>query len=93
MMGPDTKEKVDVRLKRIAGQVAGVQRMVEDDRYCVDVLLQISAVRAALAKVGNVLLESHIRTCVSGAFEGRDAEDRSAKIDELIRVFEKNCNC
>lgn len=93
MMSPDTKEKVEARLKRVAGQMSGIQKMVEDDRYCIDVLMQISAARAALAKVSKMLLESHIQTCVTGAFESDDEDDRTAKIAELVRVFEKNCNC
>ncbi|QED26761.1 metal-sensitive transcriptional regulator [Microvenator marinus] len=93
MMSPDTKEKIEARLKRVAGQVSGIQKMVEDDRYCIDVLMQISAARAALAKVSKMLLESHIQTCVTGAFESDDEDDRTAKIAELVRVFEKNCNC
>ncbi|NVB38044.1 metal-sensitive transcriptional regulator [Pseudenhygromyxa sp. WMMC2535] len=90
MMDPQTKGKVEARLKRVAGQVAGVQRMVEDDRYCIDVLLQISAARAALAKVGKILLESHVRTCVKSAFESEDDQKRDAKIAELIQVFDKH---
>ena len=90
-MGPETKQSVESRLNRIAGQVAGIQRMVEQDRYCVDILLQIAATRAALAKVGKLLLDSHIHTCVVGAFENHDEADREAKIAELIRVFDKNC--
>lgn len=93
MMSPDTKEKIEARLKRVSGQVSGIQKMVEDDRYCIDVLMQISAARAALAKVSKMLLESHIQTCVTGAFESDDEDDRTAKIAELVRVFEKNCNC
>ncbi len=93
MMTPDTKENVEARLRRVVGQVSGIQRMVEDDRYCVDVLMQISAARAALAKVSKMLLESHIQTCVTDAFESDDEADRAAKIDELVRVFEKNCSC
>lgn len=93
MMDSETKSKVEARLKRVAGQVAGVERMVEGDRYCVDVLLQISAARAALAKVSKILLESHIRTCVRDAFESEDEDERAAKIAELTRVFDKNCNC
>lgn len=92
-MSPDTKEKVGARLRRVAGQVAGVQRMVADERYCVDVLMQISAARAALAKVSALLLESHIQTCVTGAFASDDPRDRASKIEELVRVFEKNCSC
>lgn len=93
MMSTETKEKVEARLKRVAGQVSGIERMVEDDRYCVDVLMQISAARAALAKVSKMLLESHIETCVTEAFESDDEHDRAAKIEELVRVFDKNCSC
>jgi DNA-binding FrmR family transcriptional regulator len=90
MMSQETKEKVEARIKRLTGQVFGIQRMIDEDRYCIDVLMQISAVRAALAKVSKMLLESHIHTCVTGAFESDDADDRAAKIEELVRVFEKN---
>ena len=69
--------KLAARLKRIEGQVSGVRRMVEEDRYCVDVLMQISATRAALAKVSQILLENHINTCVREAFES--SNKRSAK--------------
>ena len=92
-MDAQTKKKIEARLKRVAGQVGGIERMVAEDRYCVDVLMQIAAARAALAKVSALLLESHLTTCVIGAFEGDDEEDRAAKIAELRRVFEKNCRC
>ncbi|WP_428268002.1 metal-sensitive transcriptional regulator [Haliangium sp.] len=91
MMNAKTKNDVERRLSRIVGQIAGVQRMVAEDRYCVDILMQISAVRAALAKASTLLLESHIQTCVTGAFESDDPGDRAAKIDELVRVFDKHC--
>ncbi len=93
MLNTKTKPPVEARLKRIAGQIAGIQRMVEDDRYCVDVVLQISAARAALAKVSKLMLDQHIQTCVTSAFDGKDAKNRQAKIDELLKVFDKNCNC
>jgi DNA-binding FrmR family transcriptional regulator len=93
MMDPETRDQVDRRLKRIAGQVAGIQRMVTDDRYCVDILMQVAAVRAALGKVSQLVLDSHIQTCVSEAFESGDPSDREAKIAELIRVFDRNCRC
>lgn len=67
--------------------------MIDDDRYCVDVLMQISAVRAALAKVSKVLLGAHIQHCVVGAFESQNAKEREQKIEELLKIFEKNCNC
>ena len=89
-MTAETKDNVESRLNRVAGQIAGIQRMVAGDRYCVDVLMQISAVRAALGKVSKIMLESHIQTCVTGAFESEDQGDRSAKIEELVRVFDKS---
>ena len=91
MMNEKTKRSVEGRLQRVAGQVAGIQRMVDEDRYCIDVLIQISAARAALAKAGQMLLESHIHTCVSGAFQSKDEADRKTKIEELVKVFEKHC--
>ena len=74
-----TKEQLLARLSRIEGQVRGVQRMVEDDRYCVDVLTQISAVQAALDKVALGLLDDHARHCVTGA-EADDKEERTAEL-------------
>lgn len=92
-MDQDTRLAIEARLKRAAGQVAGVQRMVDEQRYCVDVLTQIAAARAALARVGKLLLDSHVRSCVRQAFERDDPADRDTKIDELLRLFDKNCNC
>jgi DNA-binding FrmR family transcriptional regulator len=91
VLNESQKSDVEARLRRISGQVEGVQRMVISDRYCVDVLTQIAAARAALAKVSKLLLESHIQTCVASAFESDDEAARQDKIDELVRVFEKNC--
>ena len=74
-----TKEQLLARLSRIEGQVRGVQRMVEEDRYCVDVLTQISAVQAALDKVALGLLDDHARHCVIGG-EADDKEERTAEL-------------
>ena len=65
-MKPDTRAKIDARLSRIAGQVAGLQKMVQEDRYCVDVLTQLAAIRSALDAVGVELLTRHLETCVAG---------------------------
>jgi CsoR family transcriptional regulator, copper-sensing transcriptional repressor len=65
-MEDQIREKVRARVKRIAGQIAGVQRMIEQERYCVDVLNQISAVRSALDALGVELLTNHLKTCVLG---------------------------
>ena len=87
MIDPKTKTQLDARLNRIAGQVAGIQRMLEQERYCVDIVQQVSAARAALAKVSALLLESHIHTCVSEALEGGDKAKKSEKIEELVGLF------
>lgn len=89
MQDESSKQRSLARLKRVAGQVAGIQRMIEEDRYCVDVIQQISAARAALAKVSQIMLAQHMETCVKHAFMSRDDDDRQAKIDELVAVFEK----
>ena len=76
------------RLSRIEGQVRGVARMVEQDRYCIDVLTQIRAVRAALDKVGQEILSDHLRHCVAQAFHGGTRRDREVKIEELVEVLD-----
>ena len=79
MLNEDTRVKALGRLRRIEGQVRGIERMVEDDRYCIDILTQISAVQAALDKVALGLLDDHARHCVIGS--GDQAADRT---DELM---------
>ena len=74
-----TKDQLLARLARIEGQVRGVERMVEDDRYCIDVLTQISAIQAALDKVALGLLDGHAHTCVVGA-EPNEREERTAEM-------------
>jgi DNA-binding FrmR family transcriptional regulator len=89
MMDQDTKADVQARLKRIEGQVKGIQRMVESDKYCVDVMLQMSAAQAALAKASKLVLGSHIETCVSHAIKSGSERERQKKIDELLNVFDR----
>lgn len=88
-MTPDTRDQAARRLRKIAGQVAALERMVEEDRYCVDVLLQIAAVRGALDKAGKLLLEGHVETCVSDAILSGRSKERRQKLDELIDVFSR----
>jgi DNA-binding FrmR family transcriptional regulator len=88
-MQEETKRRAKGRLRRIAGQVAGIERMIDEDRYCVDVLLQVAAVRAALDKVGKVVLESHVETCVANALASGDRGERDQKISELMDVFSR----
>lgn len=82
-----TKPKVINRLNLIEGQVRGIGRMVEDDRYCVDVLTQLQAVRAALSRVESEVLKDHLDHCVMGAMTGEDPVDRKAKAAELIDLL------
>ena len=82
-----TKSDVLKRLKRIEGQVGGLLRMVEEDRYCVDVVTQINAVRAALHKAEEVILRDHVSHCVADAFASGEAGDQRHKIEELIATI------
>jgi len=76
----DNKEKVRNRLRRIAGQVGGLERMVDEDRYCIDILTQISAVQAAIDKVALELLDEHTRHCVVGADTAEVRQERTAEM-------------
>jgi DNA-binding FrmR family transcriptional regulator len=81
-----------VALKRIEGQVRGIQKMIEDRKYCVDILNQIHAVMKALASVEDKVLERHFNGCVSEAIRGKSGVERAKKIEEilqLIRQFRK----
>ena len=83
-MRDETKLAVTTRLRRIEGQVGGLLRMVEEDRYCIDVLTQIAAVRAALHKVEEQVLRDHVGHCVAAAFSSGDAVEQRHKVDELV---------
>lgn len=85
-MNDATKKSVAARLKRIEGQVGGLLRMVQDDRYCVDVLTQINAVRAALHKVEQEILRDHVAHCVANAFASGDVMDQRHKVEELVET-------
>ncbi len=78
-----TKDQLLTRLRRVEGQVRGVQGMVEDDRYCIEVLTQIAAVQAALDKVALGLLDDHARHCVVGA-DGRDRAERTTELMNAV---------
>jgi len=83
-MQEKTRTAVLKRLSRIEGQVRGIAGMVEGDRYCVDVVTQIAAVRAALHKVEEEILRDHISHCVAGAFASGDVSKQRQKIEELV---------
>jgi DNA-binding FrmR family transcriptional regulator len=77
------------RLRRIEGQVRGLQRMVEEDAYCVDVLTQVAAVQTALEHVAVKVLDGHVRGCVAGAVAGDDPAAAEAKLDELMAAVQR----
>lgn len=77
------------RLKRVEGQVRGIAKMVEEDRYCIDILNQMQAVKAALAKVESGILKDHAACCVAQAIKSGDVEDQRRKFTELVDLFEK----
>lgn len=83
----DAKEDLLRRLRKVEGQVKGIQRMVENDKYCVDVLIQVAAVRAAVNRVGTMIFEYHSRGCLKKAIEDKD--DKDAAIEDLVGVLTK----
>lgn len=87
VMDSAVRKKADVRLARIEGQVKGIRNMVESGRYCVDILLQLSAVISALKKVEDLVMENHLNTCVVDAFQSDDESQRSEKIREVMDVM------
>ena len=86
-MTRDNKPKLLNRLSRIEGQVRGITRMVEEDRYCIDVLTQVQAVRAALARVESEMLKDHLDHCIEGAIVSGDLEEQRRKAGEIIELL------
>ena len=89
-MDEKIKKSQLARLGRIEGQVRGVARMVEDDRYCIDVMTQLRAVRAALSRVESELLKGHLDHCIEGAIVSGDAGEQRRKAAELIELLERS---
>lgn len=81
------KPKLLNRLSRIEGQVRGVARMVDEDRYCIDILTQLQAVRAALSRVESEILKEHLNHCIEGAIVSGDVEEQRRKAGELIELL------
>ncbi len=87
-----TRAKVN-RLNRIAGQVRGIGQMIEDGRYCIDILTQLQAARSALSRVETEVLKDHAATCVADAIASGDEAEQRAKFNELIEVMERQRKC
>ncbi len=88
MMDKDTKIAVSRRLASAAGHIKGIERMVNEDAYCIDVIQQIQAVRAAMNKVSSIVLDSHLNSCVITAIQSDDAGERERVMTEITSVFE-----
>jgi DNA-binding FrmR family transcriptional regulator len=82
-----TKGEALKRMKSIAGHLHGVERMLEQDEYCIDVIKQIQAVQAALNKVSTLLLNGHLHSCVTTALQGEDPQERERVLSEIAQVF------
>jgi CsoR family transcriptional regulator, copper-sensing transcriptional repressor len=86
-MNTQAQRDISQRLASAAGHIKGIERMVVDDVYCIDIIQQIQAVQAALSKVSTMLLDNHLRTCVTTAIQGDDAEERERMLQEITNVF------
>ena len=82
-----TKTAVKQRLASAAGHIKGIERMVEDDTYCIDVIKQVQAVQAALSKVSTIMLDNHLRTCVMTAIRDDEPDERERVLEEITSVF------
>ncbi len=88
-MNPHDKGELGSRLKRISGQVAGIQRMIDEDRSLLEVITQLSAARAALSSVANIVLASHVEERATEVVASDSARERRDLVSELVRLFEK----
>lgn len=86
---PNHEEEIK-RLNRISGQIEGIKKMIEEQRYCVDILTQLKAVRSAARSVECNILERHLHSCVRSSFAAKNEKDSKAKIDELVKLMKKN---
>jgi len=86
-MKQDTSTSALKRLARIEGQIRGIAKMIEDERYCIDVVRQIQAVKSALTGLEGIVLNDHLDTCVETALKSDDIEQRREKVDELVAVL------
>ena len=87
---PEVKHAVGSRLRRIEGQVRGLQKMIEEERYCADVLIQLSSVQEALRGVGRALLHNHLKHCATEAIRSADPNEAEAMYEELMELMYKN---
>jgi DNA-binding FrmR family transcriptional regulator len=90
LVDSETQAKAVNRLKSASGHLLGIVAMLEEDRYCIDVIKQIQAVQAALNKTNQLILDSHLHTCVTTAIRGDEADERERVLEEIMQVFKSN---
>ncbi len=88
-MDAENSKKAISRLKRIEGQIRGIQKMIEQDRYCIDILTQTASIVSALKGVEDMVMEHHLHTCVADAMRSNDNDLKRQKIDEVMTVLSK----
>ena len=88
-MSHSDKSKISARLKKLEGQIRGISKMIDDDRYCVDILNQTAAARAALKGVEKAIIENHSNHCIEEAIRSGDQEDQRRKFRELVNIIGK----
>jgi len=93
MINEEVEKMSITRLRKIEGQIKGIQNMIKERRYCIDVVMQIEAAESALHKVSEIILKNHLETCVLEAFRSRDKAIRQQKVDELMKVYKKLRSC
>lgn len=86
-LAPDLKQQADRRLARIEGQVRGLRKMVAEDRYCVDVLMQIASVHEALRGAGQLMLQKYVESCASAGIRSDDPDERQETYEKLLKVI------
>lgn len=87
-MNPNHTDNL-VALRRIEGQVRGIQKMIEDGKYCIDILTQIHAIKGALGRIEDKILEKHFRHCVTDAVKGASEKEKTQKLDEILKLIHK----
>jgi CsoR family transcriptional regulator, copper-sensing transcriptional repressor len=87
---PPSHSKQVHRIRRIRGQLDGVERMIEDRRYCPDIIIQVQAIRSALSALESKLLEEHLQSCVKDAFLSSDDKNKNSKIEEILKLIRRS---
>jgi CsoR family transcriptional regulator, copper-sensing transcriptional repressor len=86
MLSESQKKKLEGRLNRVGGQINGVRKMIDEDRYCMDILTQTAAIRAAVRTIEGIVMKNHLNTCVADAMRSENVEEQREKVDEVMTV-------